>query len=83
IFHELAHQVVYVPDDSVFNESFAAAVEHEGVRRWFEKNGSSVDQAGLNLKQEKEAIFAELVLKHRKRLQELFQLHISDDEKRI
>lgn len=83
IFHELAHQVVYVPDDSVFNESFAAAVEHEGVRRWFEKNGSSVEQAGLSLKQEKEAIFTELVLRHRKRLQELFQLHISDDEKRI
>ncbi|SFE37299.1 aminopeptidase [Nitrosomonas sp. Nm166] len=82
IFHELAHQVVYVPDDSVFNESFASAVEHEGVRRWFESNGTVIEQSALNAKQKGEAIFAELVLKHRRRLQELFQLNISDIEKR-
>jgi predicted aminopeptidase len=34
IFHELAHQVVYVKDDTVFNESYAVTVEEEGVRRW-------------------------------------------------
>ena len=31
VFHELAHQVVYVKDDTQFNESFAAAVEEAGV----------------------------------------------------
>jgi predicted aminopeptidase len=34
IFHELAHQLVYIKDDTVFNESFATVVEREGVRRW-------------------------------------------------
>lgn len=34
VFHELAHQVVYVGDDSMFNESFATAVEVAGVERW-------------------------------------------------
>ena len=34
IFHELAHQVAYVKDDSTFNESFAVVVEREGLRRW-------------------------------------------------
>ncbi|GAB4195977.1 MAG: aminopeptidase [Wenzhouxiangellaceae bacterium] len=34
IFHELAHQVVYVDDDTVFNESFATWVEREGTRQW-------------------------------------------------
>ncbi len=34
IFHELAHQIVYVKDDSMFNESFATAVEEEGIKRW-------------------------------------------------
>ncbi len=34
IFHELAHQVLYVQDDSAFNESFATAVERLGVERW-------------------------------------------------
>lgn len=36
LFHELAHQVVYVRDDSAFNESFATAVEEFGVTRWLE-----------------------------------------------
>jgi predicted aminopeptidase len=36
IFHELAHQVAYARDDTVFNESFAVAVEEEGLRRWLE-----------------------------------------------
>ncbi len=34
IFHELAHQVVYVSGDTTFNESFATAVERLGVRQW-------------------------------------------------
>jgi predicted aminopeptidase len=34
MFHELAHQVLYVQDDTVFNESFATAVERLGVARW-------------------------------------------------
>ena len=34
VFHELAHQVVFVGGDTTFNESFATAVEREGVRRW-------------------------------------------------
>lgn len=34
IFHEMAHQVVYVPGETAFNESFATAVEREGIRRW-------------------------------------------------
>lgn len=34
IFHELAHQVLYVKGDSRFNESFATAVADVGIRRW-------------------------------------------------
>ena len=34
VFHELAHQVVYVGDDTAFNESFATAVERIGGQRW-------------------------------------------------
>ncbi len=39
LFHELAHQVVYVADDTAFNESYAAAVERLGVRRWLAQPG--------------------------------------------
>jgi predicted aminopeptidase len=43
IFHELAHQLLYVPDDSSFNEAFATTVEQEGVRRWLLLQGRSAD----------------------------------------
>ena len=43
IFHELAHQVVYARDDTMFNESFATAVERLGVRQWLATEAS--DQA--------------------------------------
>ncbi len=83
IFHELAHQVVYVPGDSVFNESFATVVEHEGIRRWIASNGSTADQVAFNARQDRRSIFTALVLKHRKRLQKLFSADISNAEKRI
>lgn len=35
LFHELAHQELFVKNDSAFNESFAVAVEREGLRLWF------------------------------------------------
>ena len=34
VFHELAHQVVYVPGDTMFNESYATAVERLGLLQW-------------------------------------------------
>lgn len=39
MFHELAHRVVYIADDTAFNESFATAVELEGLRLWLSDQG--------------------------------------------
>ncbi len=41
LFHELAHQAVYAPGDSDFNEAFATVVEVEGLRRWLAASGGS------------------------------------------
>ena len=41
IFHELAHQVAYARDDTMFNESFATAVERLGVQRWLATRASA------------------------------------------
>lgn len=43
LFHELAHQLLYVKDDTAFNEAFAVLVEREGVRRWLRWKG---DESG-------------------------------------
>ena len=42
VFHELAHQVVYVQNDTTFNESFATTVERLGGARWLAR---ATDQA--------------------------------------
>jgi predicted aminopeptidase len=39
IFHELAHQQLYVKGDSAFNEAFASTVEDIGVERWLSGKG--------------------------------------------
>lgn len=53
MFHELAHRVVYVDEDTAFNESFATAVELEGLRLWLEERGdtSGFAEALARLKQ--------------------------------
>ena len=43
MFHELSHQLVYIPDDTSFNEAFAVAVEHEGLARWLKFRGREAD----------------------------------------
>ena len=43
MFHELAHQVLYIKDDTGFNESFATAVEEFGIERWLQKRGEAVE----------------------------------------
>ena len=45
VFHELAHQVVYAPGDTAFNESFATAVERLGVQRWLQDPASPTSSA--------------------------------------
>lgn len=43
LFHELAHQQLYVQDDSAFNEGFASTVERAGLIRWQAERGEAVD----------------------------------------
>jgi predicted aminopeptidase len=45
IFHELTHQLLYVPNDAAFNEALATTVEEEGVKRWLQKQGRDKDLA--------------------------------------
>lgn len=82
IFHELAHQVVYVRDDSVFNESFATAVETEGMRRWLERKGTAEQRVAFQLAQQRNSQFIALMLDYRGKLRVLYGSALSVDQKR-
>ena len=45
VFHELAHQVLYVAGDTPFNEAFASVVEEVGVQRWLVAQGDAAAHA--------------------------------------
>jgi predicted aminopeptidase len=82
IFHELAHQVVYVPGDTAFNESFATAVEQLGSARWLAMHGNAATLAEQASAQARRADFRALTLRYRGELQALYASNASDAEKR-
>ena len=71
IFHELAHQQLYVKDDSSFNEAFAEVVEGEGVKRWLARKGQPAAPATAE-RQERQQVFADLLLQSRRELEALY-----------
>ncbi len=82
IFHELAHQVAYAKNDTVFNESFAVAVEQEGVQRWLVRNGTPEERAAHATLQSRRREFVALVLAYRDRLAALYGQVLNVEEKR-
>jgi predicted aminopeptidase len=82
IFHELSHQVLYVRDDSVFNESFAVAVEHEGSRRWLERYGTAEDRRVFDVITERREGFLRLIQIYQHRLETLYESSLAPDEMR-
>lgn len=82
IFHELAHQLVYVKDDTQFNESFATAVEEAGVARWFSLHGGADAQRLYAKVKARRTEFLDLLLRYRAALGANYTSVTSDDEKR-
>ena len=83
IFHELAHQVLYVKDDTAFNESFATLVEQEGLRRWQHASGSGQIYAEHLRQYRLQEQFVRLIMHYRQRLEILYQSELPPDEKRV
>ena len=82
IFHELAHQVVYVKDDSVFNESFAVTVEQEGLKRWLARHGTDGDRTILDSVIGRRDAFVHLIELYRQRAEALYASGLPPGEMR-
>jgi predicted aminopeptidase len=82
IFHELAHQLLYVKSDSVFNESFATAVEEAGLARWLAARKDPQLATQAERTDRLRAKFRELVRTTRAKLYALYDSKLSDEDKR-
>jgi predicted aminopeptidase len=72
LFHELAHQKLYVKNDSEFSESFAMVIEEHGMERWLAANGTPTDLERYRERRERRAQFGELVARQQARLRALY-----------
>jgi predicted aminopeptidase len=83
LFHELAHQVVYVKDDTSFNESFATAVEEIGVKRWLESRGEDARMADYLASRELQQSLLALVANARIALEFVYESDLEMEQKRL
>jgi predicted aminopeptidase len=73
IFHELAHQVVYAKDDTMFNESFATAVERLGGTRWLATQADDKARHDYAEYNGRRVEFRALALATRRRLEKVYE----------
>jgi predicted aminopeptidase len=81
VFHELAHQLLYVKGDSAFNESFATAVEEFGVELWLKAHGSEELRRQYEVFGQRKQGFRALLARFRGLLEQAYQSG-ADEEKR-
>ncbi len=82
IFHELAHQVLYVKGDSQFNESFAVAIEEAGVERWIARHGNEAMLQSHMVNTIRKREFLALLGKYQQRLSDNYASIATVEKKR-
>jgi predicted aminopeptidase len=73
VFHELAHQVLYVPGDTVFNESYATAVERIGGAMWLQREAGEAARAEYTQFDAQRQGFRALALATRRALTQVYE----------
>ncbi len=81
IFHELAHQLLYVQNDSRFDEAFAVTVENAGLKRWLEYRGQPARIEALEQERAQDRQFDALLRHTRDRLAALYASAAARPEK--
>ena len=81
LFHELAHQKLYVKDDSELSEAFATAVEEYGVEAWLTEHGDSTALERYRMRIQRRAEFAALIAAQQARLGVIYAAPTDDSTK--
>jgi len=71
-----------VKNDTLFNESFATAVEQAGVERWLARNGKEGERAAYERLRQIRREFIVLLVKYRAILQRHYRQDLPPEEKR-
>ncbi len=79
IFHELAHQKLYLKSDTAFNESYATFVQEEGLRQWRAARGLP---PGDSTAVQRSDAFTQLVLEARERLEKVYASGLPPEQMR-
>ena len=82
MFHELSHQLVYIPDDSSFNEAFAVAVEEEGLARWLKFRGRESDLGKYLKHRERQSEGMHIIARFRGQLDALYHTQLDQQAMR-
>lgn len=82
IFHELAHQVVYVAGDTEFNEAFAVTVERAGLERWLKHRGRESQLESFKARRARQVEYIALFTRTRAKLAALYASKLPEDEMR-
>ena len=82
MFHELSHQLVYIADDTSFNEAFAVTVEQEGVARWLKFRGREADLVKYQKRRTRQREGVALVARFRGELRSLYGMDIGPEAMR-
>ena len=84
MFHELAHQLIYIKDDTGFNEAFADTVAQVGVRRWLIATVQYELQMKFDQEMQRENQFVDLVSRYKEKLVALYNNKVlSENTKRM
>jgi predicted aminopeptidase len=83
LFHELAHQKLYVKDDSEFSEAFATAIEEYGTERWLTAHADEAGLAAYRRRLHHRSDFATLVSAQQDRLRAVFATNETAEQKRV
>ena len=82
LFHELAHQKLYIKGDSEFSEAYATTIEEYGTERWLTTHGTPADIDRYRQRRQRGADFGALIAAQQSRLREVYVRGDSPETKR-
>jgi predicted aminopeptidase len=80
IFHELSHQQLYIENDTIFNESFATAVQRAGLEQWYSRQGKRDEIDEMRTRNNGRELALEIITATRRQLAELYRQDLAEDE---